>query len=108
MRELYHWSKAMHKNVQPLSGIIMFQGHLGMVSPWMENGNLRDYIKKNPSTDRYRLVSDRAGGTVLSVHILNGGQCIQVAEGVAYLHSIGMVSVIIKGRATCILLMFHA
>ncbi|KAF8602236.1 WD40 repeat-like protein [Ceratobasidium sp. AG-I] len=72
MRELYNWSKATHKNVQPLSGIIMFQGHLGMVSPWMENGTLKQYIESNPSANRYQL-------------------CFQVTEGVSYLHNIGMI-----------------
>ncbi|KAF8598371.1 WD40 repeat-like protein [Ceratobasidium sp. AG-I] len=71
-RELYVWSKAKHPNVQELSGVIMFQGHLGMVSPWMENGNLQYYLQKSPDVDRYQL-------------------CIQISKGVSYLHSIGMV-----------------
>ncbi|KAF8598370.1 WD40 repeat-like protein [Ceratobasidium sp. AG-I] len=72
MRELYIWSKAKHENVHELMGIIMFQDRLGMVSPWMENGNLQEYIQKTPSVDRYKLCSD-------------------VAAGVEYLHGIGMV-----------------
>ncbi|KAF8602308.1 kinase-like protein [Ceratobasidium sp. AG-I] len=72
MRELYIWSKAEHTNIQPLIGIIMFQGRLGMVSPWMEHGNLQEYIDKQPDTDRYDL-------------------CVQIASGVSYLHSIEMV-----------------
>lgn len=56
MREIYIWSKAKHENVQELLGIIMFQGRLGMVSPWMENGNLQEYIQKHPDVDRYKLV----------------------------------------------------
>ncbi|KAG8729729.1 hypothetical protein FRC10_003487 [Ceratobasidium sp. 414] len=54
-RELYTWSKAKHKNVQELLGVIMFQGQLGMVSPWMDNGNLEEYIQKNPGVDRHDL-----------------------------------------------------
>ncbi|KAG8700534.1 hypothetical protein FRC08_004648, partial [Ceratobasidium sp. 394] len=72
MRELYIWSKAKHDNVQPLLGVILFQGCLGMVSPWMENGNLEEYIRKNPAADRHQL-------------------CTRVANGVSYLHSINMV-----------------
>ncbi|KAF8594851.1 WD40 repeat-like protein [Ceratobasidium sp. AG-I] len=72
MRETYVWSKARHENVQELTGVIMFQGHLGMVSPWMENGNLQKYLEANPEVERYPL-------------------CVQLAEGVAYLHSIDMV-----------------
>lgn len=59
MRELYIWSKAKHENVHELMGIIMFQDRLGMVSPWMENGNLQEYIQKSPAVDRYKLVSRR-------------------------------------------------
>ena len=57
MRETYIWSKARHENVQELTGVIMFQGLLGMVSPWMENGNLQKYLEANPEIDRYPLVS---------------------------------------------------
>ncbi|KAF8594860.1 kinase-like protein, partial [Ceratobasidium sp. AG-I] len=47
---------------------------LGMVSPWMENGNLQKYLEANPEVERYPL-------------------CVQLAEGVAYLHGIDMVNV---------------
>ena len=57
MREIYIWSKACHENVQELTGVIMFQGLLGMVSPWMEHGNLQKYLENNPEVERYPLVS---------------------------------------------------
>lgn len=57
MRETYNWSKMKHENVQQLLGIIMFEGRLGMVSLWMENGDLEQYIQRNPRVDRYKLVS---------------------------------------------------
>lgn len=57
MREIYIWFKARHENIHELLGILMFQGRLGMVSRWMENGNLRQYIQKRPDVDRYKLVS---------------------------------------------------
>ncbi|KAG8724263.1 hypothetical protein FRC09_020551 [Ceratobasidium sp. 395] len=43
-----------------------------MVSPWMENGNLMTYIKRNSSVNRYQL-------------------CTEVAQGLAYLHKREMV-----------------
>lgn len=55
MRELYNWSKMNHENIHQLLGVIMFQGRLGMVSRWMEHGNLREYIQNNESVDRYNL-----------------------------------------------------
>ncbi|CAE6436762.1 unnamed protein product, partial [Rhizoctonia solani] len=42
--------------------------YLGMVSEWMENGNLHEYLRKNPSADRYQL-------------------CAHIASGVEYMHS---------------------
>ncbi|KAF8596615.1 kinase-like protein [Ceratobasidium sp. AG-I] len=72
MRETYVWSKARHENVQELTGVIMFRGLLGMVSPWMENGNLQEYLKAHAEVERYPL-------------------CVQLAAGMAYLHSIDMV-----------------
>ncbi|KAH9171465.1 kinase-like domain-containing protein, partial [Lactarius sanguifluus] len=32
------------------------------VSPWMENGNIRDYVRGNPDADRMRLLSEVASG----------------------------------------------
>jgi hypothetical protein len=32
------------------------------VSPWMRNGNIRDYIKINPNVDRLRLLSEVVSG----------------------------------------------
>ena len=56
MRETYIWSKARHENVQELTGVIMFRGLLGMVSPWMENGHLQQYLKTHPEVERFSLV----------------------------------------------------
>lgn len=93
MREIYNWSKAKHHNIQELMGVIIFQGRLGMVSLWMDHGNLREYIDKYPDVDRYSLV-------LYSLHfspgvstILTSLQCVQVARGVLYLHSCRMVRI---------------
>ncbi|KAH7320532.1 kinase-like domain-containing protein [Rhizoctonia solani] len=71
-REVYNWSKLDHENVQQLLGVIMFKGKLGMVSWWMEHGNLRHRLNENPEMERYQL-------------------CIQVARGVEYIHGIGLI-----------------
>ncbi|QRV80207.1 Tyrosine kinase family catalytic domain protein [Ceratobasidium sp. AG-Ba] len=72
MRELYIWSKAKHENVQELMGVSIFQERLGMISPWMANGNLEEYLRNAPSANRLML-------------------CTQVANGLSYLHSIDMI-----------------
>ena len=53
---MYIWSKLQHVNIQPLLGVVMFQGELGMVSPWMEHGDLGKYIETNSNVERYQLV----------------------------------------------------
>ncbi|EUC61976.1 tyrosine kinase catalytic domain protein, partial [Rhizoctonia solani AG-3 Rhs1AP] len=72
-RELFYWSKMEHLNVHRLQGVIMFRDqYLGMVSEWMDNGNLHDYLWKQPSADRYKL-------------------CVHVASGLEYMHSCNTV-----------------
>ncbi|KAF8597605.1 WD40 repeat-like protein [Ceratobasidium sp. AG-I] len=72
MYELRKWSKVQHENVMEPLGIVMFQGQIGMVSLWMTNGTLDQYIQNNPNIDRYSL-------------------CVQVAKGVSYLHGIEVI-----------------
>ncbi|CUA76629.1 putative WD repeat-containing protein alr2800 [Nostoc sp, PCC 7120] [Rhizoctonia solani] len=68
-RELFYWSRMEHQNIHQLMGVIMFKNeYLGMVSEWMENGNLHEYLRKHSTVDRYQL-------------------CIQVASGLRYMHS---------------------
>ncbi|KAG8727909.1 hypothetical protein FRC11_012199 [Ceratobasidium sp. 423] len=49
-----------------------------MVAPWVEYGGLLAYIGANPTTDRCKL-------------------CMQVADGLAYMHSLGIAHGDIKG-----------
>ncbi|KAG8705010.1 hypothetical protein FRC11_009382, partial [Ceratobasidium sp. 423] len=71
-RELYLWSKAKHKHVLELLGVAIHNGQLAMISPWMDNGNLQQYVSDYPKANRWNL-------------------CLQVAEGLMYLHDVGMV-----------------
>lgn len=77
-RELYVWSKCKHPNVLTLIGVAQHQNQIAMVSPWMENGNLRSFLSKQPHVDRRAL-------------------CAQIASGVAYLHNEGIAHGDIKG-----------
>ncbi|CAE6459522.1 unnamed protein product [Rhizoctonia solani] len=64
-REVYYWSRMNHQHVHRLLGVIIFRDqHLGMVSEWMENGNLREYMRKAPSFDRYEMCTSIASGLV--------------------------------------------
>ncbi|KAH7322168.1 kinase-like domain-containing protein, partial [Rhizoctonia solani] len=72
-RELYTWSNCKHPNVLQLFGLAMFRGRIGMVSPWMNHGTLPQYLDSHPEVDRYSL-------------------CVQICDGLAYLHDVGIVS----------------
>ncbi|KAG9120178.1 hypothetical protein FRC07_004432 [Ceratobasidium sp. 392] len=55
-KELRLWSKLKHDNVLELLGFAMFQERLAMISPWMKNGTLRDYVQEHPEVNRWGLV----------------------------------------------------
>ncbi|KAG8687059.1 hypothetical protein FRC09_013723, partial [Ceratobasidium sp. 395] len=76
--EVYAWSKCKHPNVQPLLGLVMFQGHIGMIARWESNGSLPQYLERRADADRCTLSS-------------------QVAEGLSYLHASGVVHGDLKG-----------
>ncbi|CAE6459573.1 unnamed protein product [Rhizoctonia solani] len=72
-RELFCWSRMDHPNIHQLMGVIMFKDqYLGMVSEWMDNGNLHEYLRKHPDNDRYQL-------------------CTHIASGLEYMHSCNTV-----------------
>ncbi len=59
MREAITWSHLSHPNLLPLYGIYEGGDHLGgvcLVSPWMRNGNVNEYLKSHPETPRLPLV----------------------------------------------------
>lgn len=53
------WAHLRHKNILPFYGVFLF-GHmsprLSLVSPWMEQGNLSDYLRRNPKISRIGFV----------------------------------------------------
>ncbi|KAF7975591.1 hypothetical protein HWV62_9153 [Athelia sp. TMB] len=69
-REIQVWKRLAHENIVPLLGTVIYSGPhngppiMGMVSPWMENGNLIHYMEnRNPcTTERLQLLSDVAAG----------------------------------------------
>ncbi|CEL63292.1 Serine/threonine-protein kinase dst2 OS=Dictyostelium discoideum GN=dst2 PE=3 SV=1 [Rhizoctonia solani AG-1 IB] len=93
-RELHIWSKCSHPNVIPLFGLTVFRGRIGMVSPWMSNGSLSSYLATNRGANRHQL-------------------CMEICEGLSYLHEIGIVhgdlkgaNVLVSGEGTPVLIDF--
>ncbi|KAG9099948.1 hypothetical protein FS749_016646 [Ceratobasidium sp. UAMH 11750] len=77
-REIYAWSKLKHPNVLELVGLSTFRGQISIVSAWMENGTLPEYIVANPGIDRYQL-------------------CVQISAGLTHLHESETVHGDLKG-----------
>ncbi len=53
------WSQLSHPNLLPFYGIYYLDGRSGgiaLVSPWMRNGNVIEYLKANPEAPRLPLV----------------------------------------------------
>lgn len=46
-----------HDNIHPFYGVSTTFSDFCMVFPWYENGNIMDYLKKKPDTNRFDLVS---------------------------------------------------
>ncbi|CAE7174942.1 unnamed protein product [Rhizoctonia solani] len=68
-REVFLWSRMDHPHIHRLQGVILFRDqYLGMVSDWMDSGNLQEYLRKHPDADRFQL-------------------CTHVASGLEYMHS---------------------
>jgi hypothetical protein len=69
-------------------GSIVLENKLGLISPWMENGNVMEYLSRNPSlsaTDRLSLVSTYTKSLV-DYH-MSAPQILETALGLEYLQS---------------------
>jgi hypothetical protein len=50
------WKTFRHPNVLPLLGVAMSKNQFTMVSEWMINGNINEYIKARRDVNRFELV----------------------------------------------------
>ncbi|CAE6420532.1 unnamed protein product [Rhizoctonia solani] len=76
--ELFVWSLMEHHNVLNLLGFIMSPGKLALVIPWVQYRSLLSYIKENIEVDRCDM-------------------CSQIAEGLSYVHDLGITHGDLKG-----------
>ncbi|KAJ8083240.1 hypothetical protein PM082_009112 [Marasmius tenuissimus] len=93
LREAILWRQLKHPNVLPFFGIYRLEHtqQLCLISPWMEKGNLVEFLKatKREDVDHYTLVYD-------------------VTSGLAYLHSRKIVHGDLKGLNILITCSFRA
>ena len=55
--EVVLWKQFRHPNLLPLLGATKSSDTLTMVSEWMENGTIMDFIVAHPGTNRLKLAS---------------------------------------------------
>ena len=56
-KEAIRWKALNHPNVLPLLGVSMEERRFVMVSEWMENGNINEFIRSHTDVDLFELVS---------------------------------------------------
>ena len=89
-REIIGWKYVSHPNIVPFLGVSETVFPFCVVSPWLSNGNILEYIKKNRRVDRLQLVSDPPRSPQ-PAHLKRARQLAQAAFGLEYLHSLSMV-----------------
>ena len=50
------WKTLSHPNVLRLSGVIMSENQFGLVSEWMDNGNINQFVRAHRNVNRLKLV----------------------------------------------------
>ena len=58
-KEALLWGHLSHPNILPFYGIYHLgdaRGRISFISPWMENGNVTEYLKRHPLANRLLLV----------------------------------------------------
>jgi serine/threonine protein kinase len=106
-KEVITWKALRHQNVLPLLGVTMSRGQFAMVSEWMTNGNINEFIEKRMDANRFELVKFQTLLlTSLIINCLWSLQLKDVAEGLIYMHGEGMIHGDLKGVGLGILTLF--
>ena len=50
------WKTLSHPNVLPLLGVTVMDKHFAMVSEWMANGSINEFIQANRDVNQFKLV----------------------------------------------------
>lgn len=77
-REVVAWKHLRHPNILPLIGVTVSENRFAMVSEWMENGNINEFVRKDPEANRTVLLAE-------------------VASGLKYMHDLRIVHGDLKG-----------
>lgn len=101
LRQLDHWAKTRHPNIVPLRGVVLRIGNIpSLVIPYYKNGNVMNYLLRNPAADKLRLVSHlkyfpKEVGTMKA--LTSSYQIEGLATAIGYLHGSALAHGDIKG-----------
>jgi serine/threonine protein kinase len=88
-REALFWRQLRHPYITPFYGVCVdcFAPHMAIVTPWMPNGNLLQFLRRNDMVDRYRIVCNPSIlSHYSSLQLLSSRQLIQIADALKFLH----------------------
>ncbi|KAJ6592900.1 kinase-like domain-containing protein, partial [Mycena capillaripes] len=74
-REALIWRQLSHPNLLPFFGLYMLSNRLCLISPWMDDGDLKHFLHDAPlGTDRLSLIADVGMGLeyLHSKHVVHG------------------------------------
>ena len=92
------WKFLRHPNILPLIGVTMSEARFTMISDWMVNGNINEFVKAHPYTARHKLVCFfHSKSCPRFVDDRKTLQLVGVADGLMYIHSQGMIHGDLKG-----------
>ena len=91
------WRFLRHSNILPLLGVLMSENRFAMVSEWMSNGNINEFVKAHPKVNRLQLVRPPFATLLSPFRQPKFPQLKGIAIGLIYLHSNGMVHGDLKG-----------
>ncbi|KAK7062540.1 Rho guanine nucleotide exchange factor [Paramarasmius palmivorus] len=98
LREAIVWRQFKHPNVLPFLGLYYIDEHrerLSLVSPWMKNGNLTQFLARQPQyVNRPMLVSSTIQ---FMFRVLHTPQMYDVVAGLSYLHKLKIIHGDLKG-----------
>ncbi|KIO25944.1 hypothetical protein M407DRAFT_75050, partial [Tulasnella calospora MUT 4182] len=91
-REAAAWRRLKHPHILDFLGTFEGDGHFYLVSPFIENGTLVEYLARNPDIDRVRLVSLSTVAFSCSRTLTSKLRLLwQTADAINYLHNKGVL-----------------
>lgn len=64
-KEAVLWKRLAHKNILPLLGVSRDVAEFCLVSPWMKNGTIVEYVRNNPQANPLGLVCTPSNGCIV-------------------------------------------